>query len=68
MPNIAPDRVSVYSVPLVCPAAPEIGCGSRSKPVLLALERRPEVAQAWLKSSRKPDSRRVGERLLASGA
>ncbi len=48
MQNIAPDRMSFYSVPLVCPAAPEIGCGSRSKPVLLALERRPEVAQAWL--------------------
>lgn len=27
--------VSFYNVPLVCGAAPEIGCGSRAKPVLL---------------------------------
>ena len=42
------DRVSVYRVPLVCPAAPQIGCGSHAKPVLLAFEREPTVAEAWL--------------------
>jgi hypothetical protein len=33
-----PKRVSFYQVPLVCPAAPHIGCGSASKPLLLELE------------------------------
>jgi len=33
------EMVSFYKVPLVCGAAPEIGCGSRSKPVLLELEK-----------------------------
>src|SRR6266849_4002430 len=46
--NVSPRRISLYEVPLVCPAAPEIGCGSRSKPVLLALEQQPAVAEAWL--------------------
>lgn len=32
----------------MCPAAPEIGCGSRAKPILLQLERDPAVAEAWL--------------------
>jgi hypothetical protein len=32
----------------VCPAAPEIGCGSRAKPILLQLEREQSVAEAWL--------------------
>ncbi len=49
--NAAPvtgDRVSVFKVPLVCPAAPKIGCGSASKPILLDLEKQPGVAEAWL--------------------
>ena len=46
--NIPPDRVSFYEAPLVCPAAPEIGCGSRSKPILLQLEQEQSVAEAWL--------------------
>jgi len=33
---------------LVCPAAPQIGCGSASKPILLDLERQPGVLEAWL--------------------
>src|SRR6266542_87646 len=40
--------VSFYKVPLVCSAAPDIGCGSRSKPVLLKLEKNPSVKEAWL--------------------
>jgi len=43
-----PDRISVFKVPLVCPAAPQIGCGSASKPILLDLERKPGVLEAWL--------------------
>lgn len=41
--------VSFYEVPLVCGAAPEIGCGSKSKPVLLGLENKNDaVSEAWL--------------------
>jgi hypothetical protein len=42
------DRVSVFKAPLVCPAAPQIGCGSASKPILLDLEKQPGVLEAWL--------------------
>src|SRR5712691_3968231 len=45
---ITADRVSVFKAPLVCPAAPQIGCGGASKPILLDLERQPGVLQAWL--------------------
>jgi hypothetical protein len=37
-----------YETPLVCGAAPKIGCGSRAKPALLALEKNPAVKEAWL--------------------
>src|SRR5438876_2100273 len=47
-PAATPDRISVFKVPLVCPAAPQIGCGSASKPILLDLERQPGVLEAWL--------------------
>jgi hypothetical protein len=40
--------VTFYETPLVCNAAPEIGCGSRSKPVLLELEKNSAVKEAWL--------------------
>jgi hypothetical protein len=47
--NMAPpDRISLFKVPLQCPAAPWIGCGSASKPILLDLERQPGVLEAWL--------------------
>jgi copper chaperone CopZ len=42
------DQISLFKVSLQCPAAPQIGCGSASKPVLLELERDPAVEQAWL--------------------
>jgi hypothetical protein len=44
-------HVSLYEVPLVCPAVPEIGCGSMAKPLLLELEGRDAVSEAWLKRS-----------------
>jgi hypothetical protein len=44
----APDRISVFNAPLVCPAAPQIGCGIASKPILLDLEQQPGVLEAWL--------------------
>lgn len=41
--------ISFYKVPLVCSAAPEIGCGSKSKPVLLGLGKKNNVvSEAWL--------------------
>lgn len=40
--------VTFYKTPLVCNAAPEIGCGSRSKPALLELEKNPAIKEAWL--------------------
>jgi hypothetical protein len=45
---VNPKRVSFYEVPLVCPAAPHIGCGSASKPLLMELENNPAVSEAWL--------------------
>ena len=46
--EITAGRISFYQVPLVCPAAPEIGCGSRSRPILLQLEKEKTVDEAWL--------------------
>ena len=46
--TVTADRVSVFKAPLVCPAAPQIGCGSASKPILLDLEKEPGVLEAWL--------------------
>ena len=40
--------VSIYKVSLVCNADQAIGCGSRAKPVLLALEKNPAVKEACL--------------------
>jgi copper chaperone CopZ len=40
--------VTFYEVPLVCNAAPTIGCGSRSKPALLQLEKNAAVKEAWM--------------------
>ncbi len=44
----SPDQVSIFQMPLRCPAAPQIGCGSSAKPILLELEREPEISEAWL--------------------
>ena len=46
--DVSPDRFSIFEAPLQCPAAPEIGCGSRAKPILLELERDSNVSEAWL--------------------
>lgn len=43
----ATEEISFYEVPLVCGAAPEIGCGSRIKPLFIDLEKEPTVAEAW---------------------
>lgn len=49
--NLKDRDVSFFRVPLVCSAAPSIGCGSRSKPVLNSLEESSEVDEAWLNRS-----------------
>lgn len=47
-PGNPDESISFYAVPLVCGADTNIGCGSRSKPALLELERHPLVKEAWL--------------------
>lgn len=41
-------RISFFRVPLVCEAAPHIGCGTRARPVLTEAEQAPEVREAHL--------------------
>ena len=42
-------NISFYKATLVCAAAPQIGCGSKAKPVLLSLENKNDiVTEAWL--------------------
>lgn len=47
-PPILGKNVSFYSVPMVCNAAPSIGCGSRAKFVMLDLMKDQVVKEAWL--------------------
>ena len=42
------DNISFLKVPLVCNAAPNIGCGSKSKFIMLELMNEPPVKEAWL--------------------
>lgn len=46
--KIKTDIVSLFQVPLQCLAAPEIACGGRARPILLALESYPGIAEAWV--------------------
>ena len=48
MKRVDPDQVSLFRVPLRCGMAPEIGCGSLARPLLVALERTPCITEAWL--------------------
>ena len=68
------DRISIFKVPLVCPAAPQIGCGSASKPILLDLEQQPGVLEAWLNRAGtriavvwKPESNAERRRKVVTG-
>ena len=48
-PGLAPpSTVSFFKASLQCLAAPQIGCGSVSKPILLQLEKEQGVLEAWL--------------------
>lgn len=69
----SPDRVAIFEVPLQCSAAPQIGCGSRAKPMLLELERDSNVSEAWLNRPGtqiavvwKPDSKSKARRAVAA--
>jgi hypothetical protein len=71
--NLSPDRVSIFEAPLQCPAAPQIGCGSRAKPLLLELERDSDVSEAWLNRAGtkiavvwKPESKAKARRSMAT--
>ena len=71
--NTSADRVSVFQAPLQCPAAPQIGCGSRAKPMLLELERDSNVSEAWLNRAGtkiavvwKPESKAKARRSVAT--
>src|SRR5260370_8672081 len=44
--------ITFYDVPLVCGAAPAIGCGSRAKPLLMDWEQRTAIKEAWLNRAR----------------
>ena len=46
--NVSSDQINFYRVPLACPAARNLGCGSAAKPVLLALEKKDTIQEAWL--------------------
>ncbi|MGH2575245.1 MAG: hypothetical protein ACRDFC_06050 [Ignavibacteria bacterium] len=46
--NKSEDTISFYKVPLVCDAAPEIGCGSRVKPLFIEIEKNSVIKEAWL--------------------
>ncbi len=46
--KISANLVSFYQVPLACPAARGLGCGSAAKPVLHALEKKSSIQEAWL--------------------
>lgn len=57
--NPRADRVSLFQVPLTCEAAPQIGCGRMSKPILLELERDPGIREAWLNRTGTVVARKV---------
>lgn len=41
-------HISFYQTNLVCGAAPDIGCGTRAKPILVAFMQHESVSEAWL--------------------
>ena len=46
--DVPEEGITFHEVQLVCGAAPDIGCGSRSKPILLDLQKEPTITEAWL--------------------
>jgi len=46
--SVSSNQIGFYRVPLACPAARNLGCGSGAKPVLLALQKKDTIQEAWL--------------------
>lgn len=46
--EVPEEGITFHQVNLVCGAATDIGCGSRSKPILLDLQKEPYIKEAWL--------------------
>ena len=46
--EVPKEGITFHEVQLVCAAATDIGCGSRSKPILLDLEKEATIKEAWL--------------------
>lgn len=42
------ERVTLFQVPLTCPAVKGLGCGGKARPFMAELEEQPEIAEAWL--------------------
>ena len=42
------ERVTLYQVPLMCPAVKGLGCGGKARPFMADLEKNPQIAEAWL--------------------
>lgn len=42
------ERVTVFQVPLMCPAVKGLGCGGKARPFMAQLEQNAKVAEAWL--------------------
>lgn len=46
--DAALERVTLFQVPLMCPAVKGLGCGGKARPFMADLEKQPEIAEAWL--------------------
>ncbi len=42
------ERVTLFRVPLMCPAVKGLGGGGKARPFMSELEKQPEIAEAWL--------------------
>lgn len=42
------EKVTLFRVPLTCPAVKGLGCGGKARPFMADLESKPEIAEAWL--------------------
>ena len=46
--NDALESVTLFQVPLMCPAVKGLGCGGKARPFMADLEKQPQIAEAWL--------------------
>jgi hypothetical protein len=70
----SPERVTLFQVPLMCPAVKGLGCGGKARPYMAQLEQNAKVAEAWLNHPgtvlavvwKDPQQRSAGAALVAS--